>query len=77
MNRFRCPAKTMPGRSFADNVTRCPIRPVEQMALGNTSESRPITPNSDAIFRILAGARPKLDAFKPAWGRCYPVLAEL
>jgi len=46
------------------------------MALGNTSESRPITPNSGAIFRILAGVRPKLDAFKPAWGRYYPVPAE-
>jgi hypothetical protein len=77
MSRFRCPAKTMPGRSFADSVTRCPIRPVEQMALGNTSESSTITPHSDPIFRTPAGARPKLDAFKPARGRCYPVLAEV
>jgi hypothetical protein len=46
------------------------------MALGNTSESKPITPNSDPIFRTPTGARPKLDAFKPAWGRCYLVPAE-
>ena len=77
MNRFRCPAKTMPGRSFADSVTWCPIRPVEQMTLCKTSETRSITPNSDAIFRILTGARPKLDTFKPARGRWYPMLAEV
>jgi hypothetical protein len=47
------------------------------MALGNTSESSTITPHSDPIFRTPAGARPKLDAFKPARARCYPVLAEV
>jgi hypothetical protein len=46
------------------------------MALGNTSESSTITPNWDPIFRTPAGARPKLDAFKPAWGRYYLVPAE-
>jgi len=47
------------------------------MTLCKTSETRSITPNSDAIFRILTGARPKLDTFKPARGRWYPMLAEV
>jgi len=75
MSRFRCRVRIMPQRNFADNVTRCLVWPVQQGAPDNTSESRTVTPNPEAIYRIPAGRWPVLDAFRPAGGRCHRVLA--
>jgi len=75
MSRFRCPAKTIPEGSFADNVTQSLIRPIQRLVPGNASDSKAIMPNPEAIFRIPAGAQPELYAFEPARGRRYPVSA--